>query len=120
MYLESGLKYFRRNIMPTNSNTEVNIKTESQGTTAATGAAKIRHREGEHELDDQGTDQYQAGQLLKRVRDEVFDGSNEALALALGRPVEEIEAWTSGERSIDADLVLKARTLVTERGFDIE
>jgi hypothetical protein len=106
--------------MPTNSNLEGNIKTETPGTktSAATGAT-IRHREGEHELDDQGTDQFDAAQLLKRVRDEVFDGSNKALALALGRPVEEIEAWTSGARTIDGDVVLKARALPKERGFDI-
>src|SRR4051812_34228386 len=98
--------------MPTNSNPEENPKTESQGSTAGTGAAQVRDHEGEHDLDDQGTDQVDAAQLLTRVRDEVFDGSNEALALAVGRPVEEIEAWINGTEPIDGDQVLKARTLV--------
>ena len=108
--------------MPSNSNIEENVKAGSEPSkqTGTTGTAAVRHRKSEHELDDQGTDQFEAAELLRRIRDEVFDGSNDAFALALGRPVEEIETWTSGALAIDGDVVLKARALAQERGMDIE
>lgn len=75
--------------------------------------------EGEHVIDDQGTDQAQASQILKHIRDNAFEASDEKLALALGRPAEEIEGWTSGNGLIDGDVILKARTLAMQRGFEI-
>lgn len=75
--------------------------------------------EGEHAIDDQGTDQAQASQILKHIRDNAFEASDEKLALALGRPAEEIEGWTSGNGLIDGDVILKARTLAMQRGFEI-
>jgi len=70
-------------------------------------------------IDDQGTDQHKAAEILKSVRDAAFDASDEKLALALGRPTEEIEAWTSGAGDIDGDVVMKARTLAINRGVEI-
>jgi hypothetical protein len=71
-----------------------------------------------HEIDDQGTDQAQASQILRSIRDNVFDASDEKLALALGRPTQEIEEWTGGNGLIDGDVLMKARTLGMQRGFE--
>ena len=49
-------------------------------------------------LDDQGTNQTEGRAIIKRLRDKAFDGSNEQLALALGRPVEEVEGWTAARK----------------------
>jgi hypothetical protein len=67
------------------------------------------------EIDDQGTDQEEAAQILRDLRDRLFDGSEEKLALALGRPAEEIQSWTKGEGTIDGDVVLKAKVMASER-----
>jgi hypothetical protein len=77
-------------------------------------------RETEPEIDDRGTGQQEASQILKSVRDAAFDSSDEKLALALGRPTEEIEAWTSGDGTIDGDVVMKARVLAVQRGVEIQ
>jgi hypothetical protein len=77
----------------------------------------------EHEnliIDDQGTDQFEASHILKQIRDTAFEASDEKLALALGRPTEEIEEWTSGSGIIDGDVVMKARGLAIQRGIEIE
>ena len=73
----------------------------------------------DHELDDHGTRQAEASQILRNIRDNVFDASDEKLALALGRPTPEIEQWTAGNGLIDGDVVMKARTLAMQRGFEI-
>jgi len=70
-------------------------------------------------LDDRGTDQAEASQILCQVRDGAFEGSDEKLALALGRPPEEIEQWTHGAGDIDGDVVLKARALANLRGLEL-
>ena len=59
------------------------------------GEASIGN-EGEHVIDDQGTDQSEASEILRHIRDHAFEANDEKLALALGRPTEEIEEWTSG------------------------
>jgi hypothetical protein len=82
------------------------------------GEALIRN-EGEHVIDDQGTDQSQASEILRHIRDNAFEANDEKLALALGRPTEEIEEWTSGHGLIDGDVILKARTLAMQRGVEI-
>ena len=77
----------------------------------------------EHEnliIDDQGTDQAEASHILQKIRDTAFESSDEKLALALGRPTEEIEEWTSGSGIIDGDVVIKARGLAIQRGIEIE
>jgi len=76
--------------------------------------------QSEPEIDDRGTGQAEAAQILKSVRDGAFDASDEKLALALGRPTEEIEAWTNGSGDIDGDVVMKARTLAINRGVEIQ
>lgn len=76
--------------------------------------------DNEPKIDDRGTDQSEALQILTSIRDGAFDSSNEKLALALGRPTEEFEEWMGGAGIIDGDVVQKARALATERGFQIE
>ena len=70
-------------------------------------------------LDDQGTNQNEGRAVLKRLRDQAFDGSDEQLALALGRPVAEVEGWTGGAEPLDDDVLMKARGIAQERGIDI-
>lgn len=77
-------------------------------------------REIEPVIDDLGTNQHDAAEILKTVRDEAFEADDEKLALALGRPVEEIEAWTNGDETIDGDAVIKARHLAEMRGVEIQ
>ena len=71
-------------------------------------------------LDDQGTNQTEGRAIIRRLRDKAFDGSNEQLALALGRPVEEIEGWTGGAATVDDDVLMKARGIAQERGVAVE
>ena len=100
-----------------------NSETQGQGASMAPiedGVATIPNSETDLVIDDRGTDQSEASQILKNIRDAAFDSSNEKLALALGRPTEEIEEWTRGAGTIDGDVVLKARALAIERGVEIE
>ena len=69
-------------------------------------------------IDDQGTSQEEAAEILQILRDELFDGSDEALALALGRTPQEVKAWFSGNEPVDADVLLKARGIAMERGAE--
>lgn len=69
-------------------------------------------------IDDHGTDQVEALHILTHIRDAAFESSDEKLALALGRPTEEIEAWTRGAEIIDGDVIMKARGLAMERGIE--
>lgn len=71
-------------------------------------------------VDDQGTSEDEGRALLKRLRDSGFEGSDEKLALALGRPLEEVEGLISGSEPVDDDVVMKARGIATERGIEIE
>ena len=75
--------------------------------------------ESDHVIDDHGTHQAEASEILRSIRDKAFDASDEKLALALGRPTEEISDWTGGGVSVDGDVLMKARTLAMQRGFEI-
>ena len=81
------------------------------------GTASVMRDETEP-LDDQGTSQEEAAEVLQILRDELFDGSDEAFALALGRTPQEVKAWFNGNEPIDADVLLKARALAIERGIE--
>ena len=74
----------------------------------------------EQEVDDQGTDQEEAQNILATVRDEGFDGDDEKLARALGRSAEQIEAMIEGDETIDDDIVMKARGIAQNRGIELE
>ena len=71
-------------------------------------------------VDDQGTTEGEGRALLKRLRDAGFEGSDEKLAIALGRPIEEVEGWTGGVEPVDDDVIMKARGIAKERGIEIE
>ena len=73
-----------------------------------------------NQVDDQGTNETEGRALLKRLRDDGFEGSDEKLALALGRPVEDVEGWMGGAEPVDDDVVMKARGIAKERGIEIE
>ena len=70
-------------------------------------------------LDSQGMTTDQGREILRRLRDQGFDADDERLAVALGRPVEEVQAWTGSDAPIDDDLIMKARGIAQERGIDI-
>ncbi len=71
-------------------------------------------------VDDQGTSDAEARTLLKRLRDSGFEGNDEKVATALGRPLEEVQGWMSGSEPTDDDVVMKARGIAKERGIEIE
>ena len=60
-----------------------------------------------------------ARNIITELRDQAFDGSDEQLALALGRPVEEVQALADGSEVPDKDAVIKARGLAEERGVEL-
>ena len=72
------------------------------------------------QVDDQGTTEAEGRALLKHLRDAGFDGSDEKLALALGRPVEEVQGWMGAAEPVDDDVVMKARGIAKQRGIEIE
>ena len=71
-------------------------------------------------VDDRGTNQTEGRALLKQLRDNGFEASDEKLAVALGRPIEEVQAWTGGSEVVDDDVIMKARGIAKERGIEIE
>ena len=71
-------------------------------------------------LDDRGTDVQGGLTLLQKLRDNGFDSDNQKFALALGRPVEEVEAWINGTEPPDDDILMKARGIAKQRGVEIE
>ena len=75
---------------------------------------------GSQAVDDQGTNQSEGRALLKRLRDAGFQGSDEQLALALGRPSEEVEGWMGGAEPVDDDVVMKARGIAMNRGVHVD
>ncbi len=74
----------------------------------------------DHIVDDRGTGQEKAAKILRNLRDRAFEASDEKLALALGRPMEEVAAWNAGIELIDDDVVMKARGIAMNRGVHIE
>jgi hypothetical protein len=71
-------------------------------------------------VDDRGTGQDEAVELIKKLRDEGFNSSNEELAVALGRTTEQVENWFSSEEPIDDDVVMKVRGIAQARGIELE
>ena len=81
--------------------------------------AEMENR-SEQEVDDRGTTQEEGRALLKHLRDRGFDASDEKQAVALGRPVEQVEAWTNGAEAVDDDVIMKARGIAKDRNIEIE
>ena len=74
----------------------------------------------DQEVDDRGTDQDQAQQMLANLRDKGFEGNNEQFAVALGRTQEQVQAMISGAETIDDDVIMKSRGIALHRGIEIE
>ena len=72
-------------------------------------------------VDDRGTSETGGRQILKRLRDQGFGSDDEKLAVALGRPVEEVQGWMAGsaDEPVDDDIIMKARGIAKERGIEI-
>ncbi len=60
----------------------------------------------------------QGVELLRRLRDEGFEASDEKFAVAMGRPVEEVTAWMDGREEPDEDAIMKAGGIAKERGIE--
>lgn len=71
-------------------------------------------------VDDQGTTQEEAAQILRNLKERGFESSNEKLAIALGRTAEEIQAFSSGREIIDDDVIMKARGIAMHRGIRVD
>ena len=71
-------------------------------------------------VDDRGTSPGEGREILARVRDEAFEGSEEKFAIALGRPLEELRGMISAGATIDDDVVMKARGIAKERGVEVD
>lgn len=74
----------------------------------------------DQEVDDKGTDQEEARNILTTLRDQGFDADNEKLAVALGRTIEQVEAMINGAETIDDDVVMKARGIAIHRGIEVD
>jgi hypothetical protein len=60
------------------------------------------------------SDSSEARENLERLKNEVFESSNRHVALALGRPVEEVDLWFEGGE-IDEDAREKINGIAQER-----
>ncbi|HEX3143165.1 MAG TPA: hypothetical protein VHQ64_04285 [Pyrinomonadaceae bacterium] len=112
-----------RTFAGTSTGQRVNGKDSSKASSMAppeNAGSRSSETERTEPIDDQGTGQNEASEILKSIRDDAFESSNERLALALGRPAEEIDAWLSGTETIDGDVLMKARNLAMERGVNVE
>jgi hypothetical protein len=78
------------------------------------------NEQNSNQVDDQGTSEAEGRTLLKRLRDAGLEGSDEKLAVALGRPLEEVQGWMGGAEPVDDDVVMKARGIAKERAIQIE
>lgn len=74
----------------------------------------------DQEVDDKGTDQEEAKQMIEALRDSGFNGNNEQAAKALGRTIEQVQGMIDGTETIDDDVVMKARGIALNRGIQIE
>ena len=79
-----------------------------------------RKQLGDNVVDDRGTSQDKASRILVNLRNRAFESSDERLALALGRPTEEVAAWQAGLELIDDDVIMKARGIAMHRGVSVE
>ena len=67
--------------------------------------------------DDFTVDETESRNTLQKLKAEVFDNDNDKVALAMGRPVEEITDWLGGGE-IDDDAQMKIGGIAKERLSD--
>ncbi len=75
--------------------------------------------ESENIVDDNGTTQDEAQEMLANFCRDGFENDLDETALVLGRPREELEDFLSGDEVIDDDLAMKIRGIAQERGITI-
>jgi hypothetical protein len=73
----------------------------------------------EDSVDDQGTGQVEARDMMNQLLNERFNGGLEHLSLVMGRPEDELQRFLSGEEPIDDDFVMKMRGIAKERGVEL-
>jgi hypothetical protein len=74
----------------------------------------------EDAVDNQGTGQPEARDMMHQLMNERFGGGGiEHLALVMGRPEDELQRFLTGEEPIDDDFVMKMRGVAKERGVDL-
>ena len=74
----------------------------------------------DQQVDDKGTDQEQAKEIIRNLRDRAFDADDDKLAVALGRSTEQVQSVIDGSEPVDDDLVMKARGIALNRGVEVE
>ena len=74
----------------------------------------------DEQVDDKGTDQDEARDIIRNLCDGAFDADADKLAVALGRSTEQVQAVLSGAEPVDDDLVMKARGIAINRGVEVE
>jgi hypothetical protein len=74
----------------------------------------------DEQVDDKGTDQAEAREIIRKLCDSAFDGDADQAAVALGRSTAHVEAVISGAEPADDDLVMKARGIAIHRGVEVE
>jgi len=74
----------------------------------------------EQAVDDRGTSEAGGREILRQLRDQGFEADDEKLAIALGRPVEEVQGWMAGgDEPVDDDIIMKARGIAKERNIEV-
>jgi hypothetical protein len=74
----------------------------------------------DEQVDDKGTDQAEAREIIKNLCDRAFDADADKLAVALGRSTEQVKSVLGGGEPVDDDLVMKARGIAINRGVEVE
>lgn len=92
------------------------MKDDSQTNQAAVQAGD----DSGNTVDERGTSEDAAREILRRLRDEGFDGDDEKFAIALGRPFEEVVGFLTGAATVDDDVVMKARGIASRRNIQID
>ena len=73
----------------------------------------------DQQVDDKGTDQSAAREIIRNLCESSFDGDAGKLAVALGRSTEQVQSVLSGAEPADDDLVMKARGIAINRGAEV-
>jgi hypothetical protein len=68
-------------------------------------------------VDDDGTGQAEASEMLRAFCKNGFDGDTEQAAMALGRNSGDLRQMEAGDAEIDDDLVMKMKGIAQERGI---
>ena len=74
----------------------------------------------DEQVDDKGTNQAEAREIIKNLCDRAFDADADKLAVALGRSTEQVQSVLGGGEPADDDLVMKARGIAINRGVEVE